>query len=69
MYCTNCGQKLPDDAAFCTKCGAKCGAKVTGPAAESRSETISKAPNTVPPVYQNVNEKKGINKNLRFVVK
>lgn len=64
MYCTNCGQKLPDDAAFCTKCGAKCGAKVTGPAAESRSETISKAPNTVPPVYQNVNEKKGINKNL-----
>ncbi len=27
MYCTNCGTKLPDGAAFCQKCGNRIGAK------------------------------------------
>ncbi len=24
MFCTKCGAKLPDDSAFCYKCGAPC---------------------------------------------
>ncbi|URN83219.1 zinc-ribbon domain-containing protein [Acetobacterium wieringae] len=23
MFCENCGKQIPDDAAFCTHCGAK----------------------------------------------
>ena len=23
MYCSNCGRKIPDDAKFCSYCGAK----------------------------------------------
>jgi len=32
-YCFNCGSKLPDDAAFCPKCGTKVSAVSSGGAA------------------------------------
>ena len=31
MFCTNCGQKLPDDSRFCTSCGAQLGSVQTAP--------------------------------------
>ena len=33
MYCVKCGQQLPDDAAFCMKCGAPQRGGVSAPAA------------------------------------
>ncbi|HZK57980.1 MAG TPA: zinc-ribbon domain-containing protein [Clostridia bacterium] len=30
MFCENCGNQIPDTAAFCTKCGAKTGGAQTG---------------------------------------
>jgi uncharacterized RDD family membrane protein YckC/ribosomal protein L40E len=33
MYCSKCGEKLPDDSKFCTKCGATVGR-------EARTETV-----------------------------
>ncbi len=38
MYCSNCGEKIPDDALFCQKCGTKTvkgvEANVSGPTEE-----------------------------------
>jgi hypothetical protein len=31
MYCSNCGARLPDDAAFCFKCGQSQGTRVADP--------------------------------------
>lgn len=36
VHCSKCGEKLPDDAKFCTNCGAK----VTPEAAQTKSETV-----------------------------
>ena len=35
MFCTNCGNQLPEDAKFCTKCGAKIEAEVSNKEAEA----------------------------------
>lgn len=35
MFCTNCGNQLPEDAKFCTKCGAKIEAEVPNKEAEA----------------------------------
>ncbi len=29
MFCTKCGAKLPDDSAFCYKCGASCAVSIS----------------------------------------
>ncbi len=44
IYCTNCGTKLPDDAAFCTNCGARIDAEV-GVEEDNRTEE----PKTIQP--------------------
>jgi len=36
MYCHNCGAELPDDANFCTKCGASTGLNAPKPTTPSR---------------------------------
>ena len=56
MYCTNCGQELPNDAVFCTKCGTK----VT----DSTAKSISKVPDRTPPIFQQNNLGTNFNKNL-----
>ncbi|MBR0285330.1 MAG: zinc ribbon domain-containing protein, partial [Selenomonadaceae bacterium] len=30
MYCMNCGEKLPDNASFCSRCGEMCLKPVSG---------------------------------------
>ena len=40
MYCHNCGAQLPDDAAFCIKCGASTGLNAAKPAATAPTEPI-----------------------------
>jgi len=42
MFCPKCGAKIPDEANFCTSCGAKLGA-APAPAKTSRSKAKSKA--------------------------
>ena len=42
MFCPKCGAKNPDDASFCTSCGAKLGA-APAPAKPSRAKAKSKA--------------------------
>lgn len=39
MYCSNCGEKVPDGAAFCPKCGARVGAPEDSP--NAKPETSS----------------------------
>src|SRR3972149_9539390 len=41
-YCTNCGEKLPEDALFCPKCGART-AKGTKTNAASPSDEVKEA--------------------------
>ena len=42
MFCPKCGAKIPDEANFCTSCGAKLGA-APAPAKPSRAKARSKA--------------------------
>lgn len=39
MYCKACGKQIPDDSAFCNRCGAPQGAGASGAADESQWET------------------------------
>lgn len=39
MYCPNCGSKLEDDANFCTNCGYKVGAPLTGENSQDASQS------------------------------
>lgn len=39
MYCPNCGSKLEDDANFCTNCGYKVGAPLTGENSQGASQS------------------------------
>jgi DNA-directed RNA polymerase subunit RPC12/RpoP len=41
MYCLKCGSQLPDDAAFCSKCGARTDS--TGQTSQAQSSTASAA--------------------------
>ena len=41
MFCHNCGAQLPDDAAFCTKCGASTGLNVSKPTPSSTEPVIA----------------------------
>ena len=57
MYCHNCGAQLPDDAAFCTKCGTSTGVNVskptstsTGPVLAPSGVTSLKCPNCGAPI-------------------
>ena len=40
MYCHNCGAQLPDDAAFCTKCGTSTGINAPKPAATASAGPV-----------------------------
>lgn len=40
MFCSKCGNQLPDDAVFCSKCGAKIGESA---AQESQSAAFEKS--------------------------
>jgi zinc ribbon protein len=42
MYCLKCGSQLPDDAAFCSKCGAR--TDPTGQTSQAQSSTAGVAP-------------------------
>lgn len=50
MYCTNCGQNLPEDSAFCSKCGRKLETEAPPDAAAPESATEDAAPTPVIPV-------------------
>ena len=41
MFCTQCGTKLPDDARFCTNCGAPVASKAPAPAKTQAAEPAS----------------------------
>ena len=41
MYCHNCGAQLPDDAAFCTKCGTSTGLNTVKPTSSSTGPVIA----------------------------
>lgn len=45
MYCSKCGEKLPDDSKFCTKCGAAVGI-------DARAETVVERFETDPDLQQ-----------------
>lgn len=47
MYCPNCGAQLPDDAAFCSKCGAKIGSNASKPASTAAPSAPIIAPSGV----------------------
>lgn len=50
MFCTNCGQKIPDGAAFCPNCGAKVSApEAPGPAFSPPTDSASPAAESHPP--------------------
>jgi uncharacterized protein (TIGR00266 family) len=42
MFCTNCGNQVPDNAKFCDNCGAQLGADAPAPAAPAPSTPVSK---------------------------
>lgn len=49
MFCIKCGQQLPDDSGFCSKCGAdlrNLGATVSQPADENKTEGLNFSVNT-----------------------
>jgi hypothetical protein len=46
MFCTNCGERIPDESEFCPHCGAK----VTHPSAEAPDETRVMRPGSQHPV-------------------
>ena len=41
MYCHNCGAQIPDDAAFCVKCGASTGLNAPKPTSTSTAPVIA----------------------------
>ncbi len=41
MYCHNCGAQIPDDAAFCVKCGTSTGLNVSKPTSTSTSPVVA----------------------------
>jgi len=47
MFCTNCGEKLPDDAAFCVNCGTPVH-KAGGDAKEAPPQTLSPSRGDLP---------------------
>lgn len=51
MFCTQCGTKLPDDARFCTNCGASVAPKAATQApAPTETQTVEPAPAEAPAV-------------------
>lgn len=51
MFCTQCGTKLPDDARFCTNCGASVAPKAATQApAPAETQTAEPAPAEAPAV-------------------
>ena len=42
MYCMHCGELIPDDAKFCTKCGSKIIAETSASTTSDQSTTESK---------------------------
>ncbi|HNV68265.1 MAG TPA: zinc ribbon domain-containing protein [Candidatus Ozemobacteraceae bacterium] len=52
VFCTTCGEKLPDSARFCSKCGGKITAptpeKKTTPAVKEKPAAVEPAPTTEP---------------------
>jgi pSer/pThr/pTyr-binding forkhead associated (FHA) protein len=40
MYCTSCGQDLPDDARFCSRCGAPTSAEQAEPGGDATTKAI-----------------------------
>ena len=64
MYCTNCGQKLPDDSVFCVKCGARIVGSVAEPEHEIVRVTHDTVPNTTPPISQKNDSGTNFDKNL-----
>lgn len=51
MFCTQCGTKLPDDARFCTNCGASVAPKAATQApAPAETQTVEPAPAEAPAV-------------------
>ena len=43
MFCRKCGTQLPDDAAFCTKCGANTGSSPTPATQPAQAEVLAPA--------------------------
>ena len=41
MYCANCGEKLPDNAKFCSRCGERCVNTVSGQSATQPSRNAA----------------------------
>ena len=61
MYCKACGKQIPDDSAFCNKCGASQRAGLAAPSSETRWETCEID-------YETVNRPKLRKWEYRFVV-
>lgn len=54
MFCENCGNRIPDTAVFCTKCGAKtAGAQSGGPAVQSAPSTRADSSHQANPAQAN----------------
>lgn len=45
MYCLKCGNQLPDDAAFCSKCGAR--TNLSGQTSQTQSNNVAVAPTQI----------------------
>lgn len=64
MYCTNCGQELPEDSVFCVKCGARVTSSVAEPEHEAIRATRDTASNTTPSISQQNDSTTKFNKDL-----